>query len=346
MPERLTFPRCDPARAALTNAWIANGCHRLRWRQDDGVGSALMLPDAGDYQGCASAVFELGGVEVRVGLDAHALEQLVQPLLSASEFLDLPEDLQLAVLNHAGGGFAGAFGFEAVCRRCAPYDSDSGGGDGAPGLAFAVEPAAGEPWTLLLHQPRELPESAWRVLRRFGDRSGNGLRSQVRVRADAQAGHTEIPMAALRALEPGDIVIADVCHLDGGLLQLVMPETKMAAMVSLGEGRPARLETALRIDGSLAADDSSTPSNQAPGGQEALAALDDLPVRLEFIAGRVQVPLAELEQMQTGYLVDLQSAADGAVEIQANGRLVGRGELVDLEGRTGVRLLELFKAGT
>ena len=66
---------------------------------------------------------------------------------------------------------------------------------------------------------------------------------------------------------------------------------------------------------------------------------DTLPVRLLFVAGEIEVPFGELSRIGTGYIFDLKQAANCHVEIRANGKTIGSGELVELEGRIGVRIL-------
>ncbi|MDE0658277.1 MAG: FliM/FliN family flagellar motor switch protein [Gammaproteobacteria bacterium] len=68
--------------------------------------------------------------------------------------------------------------------------------------------------------------------------------------------------------------------------------------------------------------------------------VDTLPVKLVFVAGETEVPLRQLQDMAPGYVFDLREPVDGHVEVRANGRPVARGELVEIAGRVGVRILE------
>ncbi len=67
---------------------------------------------------------------------------------------------------------------------------------------------------------------------------------------------------------------------------------------------------------------------------------DTLPVKLLFIAGETEVPFGELSGIGAGYIFDLQQAAHRHVEIRANGEPIGHGELVEIDGRVGVRILK------
>jgi type III secretion protein Q len=69
---------------------------------------------------------------------------------------------------------------------------------------------------------------------------------------------------------------------------------------------------------------------------------DDMPVTVTFDLGQVEVPLGELRRIDEGYTFNLQKPLDGAVTMRVNGRLVGKGELVEIEGSLGVRVAELL----
>ena len=65
-----------------------------------------------------------------------------------------------------------------------------------------------------------------------------------------------------------------------------------------------------------------------------------LPVRLEFELGRSELSVGELADLQPGHVFPLATALEGAnVAIRANGRDVGRGELVAVGDTLGVRLV-------
>ena len=72
---------------------------------------------------------------------------------------------------------------------------------------------------------------------------------------------------------------------------------------------------------------------------------DILPVKLQFVAGETEVPFGELCSIGDGYVFDLGQAVRGHVEIRANGTTIGNGELVEVDGRIGVRILKCTNAG-
>jgi type III secretion protein Q len=69
--------------------------------------------------------------------------------------------------------------------------------------------------------------------------------------------------------------------------------------------------------------------------------LDDVPVRLVFELGRVELSLGELQRLAPGALVPLARPLDEPLDIIANGRRLGRGALVQIGDSLGVRIVSL-----
>lgn len=66
--------------------------------------------------------------------------------------------------------------------------------------------------------------------------------------------------------------------------------------------------------------------------------LDDIPLTLAFIVGTLSTTVGKLRSMAPGNLIDLQEYADGRVTIEANGQIIGHGELVDIDGQLAVEI--------
>ncbi len=77
----------------------------------------------------------------------------------------------------------------------------------------------------------------------------------------------------------------------------------------------------------------------------------ELPVTLRF--GRTRMLLEALVRLNTGSIIEFESAADEPVELLVNGRLIARGEAVIVQNSYGIRISEIaapqeriFPAGT
>lgn len=89
-------------------------------------------------------------------------------------------------------------------------------------------------------------------------------------------------------------------------------------------------------------------NDDAEGGEKTasdLEAVFDVPVRLSVVLGRTKMPVAKLLQMDVGTVVELDRQVGEAIDIYVNERLVARGEIVLVEGRLGVTMTEIIKAG-
>lgn len=97
-------------------------------------------------------------------------------------------------------------------------------------------------------------------------------------------------------------------------------------------GRP---ETA----GRLHMEDQATKANES---EEGVIVLDELllTVHIEFAARRIT--LEELARLRVGQLLDLGCQVTDPVELVVEERRIARGELIDIEGRLGVRLTQLM----
>lgn len=87
------------------------------------------------------------------------------------------------------------------------------------------------------------------------------------------------------------------------------------------------------------------PQSQPQSQQPAIAAqgfFETLPVDVTLEVCSTELTLAELSRLGHGDVVQLNARVGDPIDIKVNGQLLGRGEVVDAEGRYGVRLLEVF----
>lgn len=69
----------------------------------------------------------------------------------------------------------------------------------------------------------------------------------------------------------------------------------------------------------------------------------DIPVQMTIVMGRKSVTVRDLLDLHTGQVVNLDKLPTDPVDLVAGGKVVGRGELVDVDGRLGVRILKFLK---
>lgn len=69
--------------------------------------------------------------------------------------------------------------------------------------------------------------------------------------------------------------------------------------------------------------------------------LADIPVRLSVEVGSVSLALSEILDLAEGSVVELDRQANELLDINVNGTLVAKGEVVTVDGRFGIRVAEV-----
>jgi type III secretion system YscQ/HrcQ family protein len=72
---------------------------------------------------------------------------------------------------------------------------------------------------------------------------------------------------------------------------------------------------------------------------------DSVHLTLTFDVGETQMSLQQLRSLLPGYTFELDTRVESPVAIKAYGQSIGRGSLVQIDERLGVRLLEVNRDG-
>jgi len=149
-------------------------------------------------------------------------------------------------------------------------------------------------------------------------------------------GAVRLSLAELKGIEPGDVVFPDVACPPGEALVIYGEGWSHAAKHDRGTVTVAgpRRPLALQDGGGWMADSDAA----APPAER----LDQLLVTLVFELGRSELPLAAVQGLAPGAVIPLGRNPGEAVDIVANGRRIGRGEIVRIEDELGVRVVRLF----
>jgi type III secretion protein Q len=89
--------------------------------------------------------------------------------------------------------------------------------------------------------------------------------------------------------------------------------------------------------------DVSEPGDAAQPAASSLPAVpvEEVTLKVVFDLGEIELSLPEVRALVPGQVIDLGRLPTQAVRVSVNGRRIGTGEIVEIEGRLGVRLLEL-----
>jgi flagellar motor switch/type III secretory pathway protein FliN len=132
-----------------------------------------------------------------------------------------------------------------------------------------------------------------------------------------------------------DLTAAEIALIESGDIVLLSRETAL-----LLPNRPDRGWRFLATSGNLR---QATIDNYFERGcvdhSESAPDLASLPIRLHAIIGEKEMTLAEAGRLAAGVIVELDGTRSDPVRITLNGKTAGTGELVEVEGRLGVRIL-------
>ncbi len=83
----------------------------------------------------------------------------------------------------------------------------------------------------------------------------------------------------------------------------------------------------------------------SPGRLEAraVAMASDTPVNVVAVLGKKTVTVQELLELKKGQVVELNRYPNEAIDLVANGKLFAKGELVEIDGKLGVRIIKIFE---
>jgi flagellar motor switch protein FliN/FliY len=74
--------------------------------------------------------------------------------------------------------------------------------------------------------------------------------------------------------------------------------------------------------------------------------LSSIPVRLTVEVGSTSLRLSEIMDLAEGSVVELDRQADDLLDIMVNGALIARGEVVTVNGRYGIRVVDVANTET
>ena len=197
-----------------------------------------------------------------------------------------------------------------------------------------------------------------------------GRLSGVRTALRAEVGWAQIALADLASLQVGDVVLIDELSArpdlgEGGRAELYLGSGKTGridAEVLVEDGRylakierfAASVSKAPPLEESPTAEPSSNPEVE-PGSEgarqpveasppediQSAELLNDIPLQIAVELARVPISAEEVVSLKIGQVIDLNKVTGEPVELSVNGKVVGRGELVEVEGHLGVRILSL-----
>ncbi|MDQ0456387.1 type III secretion system cytoplasmic ring protein SctQ [Rhizobium paknamense] len=264
---------------------------------------------------------------------AGTLKLMVQRLEPMLAWERLPPEGMAAVVEHL---FAGVF--EAAENQCGQplallAITSEAPADFMPNWGFDIS------WNGLtahaaLKADAEVHASLLRWAALLPRRSLRHLPAWVAIRRAS----AEVTLSQIRALKPGDGILLGLQSPD--MAVAVTEERYAAHCIIRSEGAVLGERLLAPILGSkrhfMANDLDDTDVND-----KQISGLSDIPIRLVFEAGRLELPLRDLESLGEGHVFPLERPLTDAVDIVANGHVIGRGEMIMVDGLSAVRVTAL-----
>jgi type III secretion system YscQ/HrcQ family protein len=142
--------------------------------------------------------------------------------------------------------------------------------------------------------------------------------------------------AEIERLSPDDVVLVDASCEPGDAVIAVIGE-RLVAPVTLGPEGP-HLAT-YPIPGATSSWSWSMPTDAMAGAWEAGAETDNRSLHVLFEIGRFELPASQVKQLAPNFLLPLEPPHDRTVDIVVDGQRIGRGTLMRIGNRTGVRVI-------
>ena len=139
----------------------------------------------------------------------------------------------------------------------------------------------------------------------------------------------------IERLSPDDVVLVDASCQPGHAVIAVIGERLVAPVALAPEGH--RL-AAHPIPGATSPWAWSMPTDATAAAWEANAETDNRPLHVLFEIGRFELPASKVKQLAPNALLPLGPLHDQTVDIVVGGQRIGRGTLMQIGNRTGVRV--------
>lgn len=152
--------------------------------------------------------------------------------------------------------------------------------------------------------------------------------------AAGEIGTLRVAAGILRRARPGDVLLPRECPLARGEIALVVGKLWVPAEVA---GERLRLRGRFRPRPNPVESSPMTAPTE-PAQSPAEMDFDTIEVTLVFECGRWPMTLGALRSAGEGHVFELGRPLDGPVDILANGRLIGRGDIVRVGDTLGIRL--------
>ena len=162
------------------------------------------------------------------------------------------------------------------------------------------------------------------------------LPSQITWKFLVSAGNVELSNEELTLLEPNDIVLFNASG------EILIPKHYTCGWSgSLIADAPWKFKIEKYFERSffMQAGEYAKQDEEAVKARGTVPDLTQLPLLLHVVLSEKELTLAEANGLVGGTILELNKSRSDPVDLAINGKLVGKGELVEVEGKLGVKIL-------
>ncbi|MEO1018050.1 MAG: type III secretion system cytoplasmic ring protein SctQ [Pseudomonadota bacterium] len=282
---------------------------------------------------------KVDGLEASVSIDRDPFAGIIGLPVTAADLSALPDALKLpvvdATLNEALAPCLEPYGLTVGLEEVREAKGDAVDGDVRPVIQFQLLDNDQRP---VLNATLQLEQAlAARIQSLAEDVSPDPARmidvAGLAVPARIELGRTRLALSGLNSIDRDDVILIDEHAWDRQLASLIVEGFRRFA-VEINEEDLTVVDDA---EDPLVADEELDAQEEPSAG-----AVEEIILPLTVDLGKVELSVAEIANIAAGTTLELGKAVDGAVDLRVHGRLIGRGQLVDIEGRLGVRVMSIF----
>jgi len=159
------------------------------------------------------------------------------------------------------------------------------------------------------------------------------------------AGEVELDRKGVKSLEPGDVVLPDRISCRAGESGSLAGEVLLrAGDLSLRAGLVHQRELQIIERQDMAMEDKTGNRIKATvePPEDIVLSPDDLPVPITIEVGRLTLRAGEVAMLGPGSVVETDRPIGVRAELRTGGKLLATGDLVDVDGKVGVRITRIW----
>ncbi len=170
---------------------------------------------------------------------------------------------------------------------------------------------------------------------RFWPSTHNETWDAMEVRLNLEIGRTQLTIEDINNLAVSDVLLPDNNDFQTAHQLRLRLKADMACAAQLNINQNQNNTLTITTDWNAMTDETQ---------QNNIEQINKVPVQLSFDLGHKNMSFNEVKQLRPGYVLDLPGTLPEVVQILAQNKQIGTGELVEIDGRIGIRILSLFGA--